>query len=183
MAGKELVHALETYASRLEPSIVQIPLPPSTNDSATIASFDLSQAYYDRLENEFNRVYEEYTRRASAVESVAKDIINLYAELGIPSAQIDKKITEYGASEPDRLGLAKDDIDRLKLKRTKLVDERDRRRAKAEEYKREIQELWAKLGVDESDKKLFLAQHRGSDMRTIQEVSPPAIRPPPGLLC
>ncbi|KAF8534289.1 microtubule associated protein-domain-containing protein [Trichophaea hybrida] len=167
---KKLVHALDTYASRLEPSIVQIPLPPATNDSASIASFDLSEAYYDRLEQEFNRVYEEFTRRVSTVATLAKEIINLYAELGIPKAQLDRLIVEYGATEPERLGLSKDDIDRLRTKKSKLIDERERRRSRAEELKREIQELWERLGIEESEKKLFLAKHRGCDMRTIQEL-------------
>jgi protein regulator of cytokinesis 1 len=166
----ELVHALDTYASRLEPSVVQIHLPPITNDPASIASFDLSEAYYDRLEQEFNRIYEEFTRRVSTVAALAKEIINLYAELGIPKAQLDRSIVEYGAAEPERLGLSKDDIDRLKSKKSKLVDERERRRSKAEELKRDIQELWIKLGIEENEKKLFLAKHRGCDVRTIQEV-------------
>ena len=169
------MHALETYASRLEQSFVQIPLPPITGDSAAAADFDLSHAYYEQLEEEFNRVYQEFTRRLSAVEALAKEIINLYAELGIPSAQIDRQITEYGATEPQRLGLTKDDIDRLRAKKAKLVDERERRRAHADKIKRDINELWGKLDVDEGDRKLFLAQNRGCDMRTIQTVSAIAV--------
>jgi len=104
------------------------------------------------------------------VAALAKEIINLYAELGIPKAQLDRSIVEYGAAEPERLGLSKDDIDRLKSKKSKLVDERERRRSKAEGLKRDIQELWIKLGIEENEKKLFLAKHRGCDVRTIQEV-------------
>jgi len=166
----ELVHALDTYSSRLEPSVVQIALPPITNDSASIADFDLSHTYYERLEQEFNRVYEEFTRRVSAVESLAKDIINLYAELGIPSAQTDRAIVEYGTAVPERLGLTKDDMERLRSKKEKLVGERERRRARTDDLKRDINELWGKLGVPEDDKKLYLAQHRGCDPRTIQDV-------------
>lgn len=167
----ELAAALDTYASRLEPSIVQIELPPITNDPASIAGFDLSHTYSERLETEFNRVYEEFTRRVSAVESLAKETINLYAELGIPSAQTDRAIIEYGTSAPERLGLTKEDIERLISKKDKLVGEKERRRVRTGELKKDITELWGKLGVPESDKKLYLAQHRGCDPRTIQEVT------------
>jgi protein regulator of cytokinesis 1 len=149
---------------------VQIELPPITNDPATVTSYDLSYDYYERLEQEFNRVYQEFTRRRSTVSSLAKEIITLYAELGVPSAQSDRSIVEYGATEPERLGLTKGDIEQLKSKKAKLMDEKDRRLFKAEELKREINELWTKLCVDEDDKKLFLAQHRGCDMRTIESV-------------
>ncbi|KAI5816290.1 microtubule associated protein-domain-containing protein, partial [Pyronema omphalodes] len=165
---KKLRHALNTYASRLESEFVSIELPPITDDSATIANLDLSDNYYDNLEQEFNRVYDEFTRRANTVGAVAKDIINLYAELGIPREQIDRNIIDYGSTEPERLGLTKDDIERLRTKRGKLLDERERRRNKAESFKKEIQELWAKLGIDEGDRKLFLQQNRGCDMRTLQ---------------
>jgi protein regulator of cytokinesis 1 len=164
----ELLHALNTYASRLESEFVSIELPPITDDSAAIANFDLSDNYYDNLEQEFNRVYDEFTRRANTVGAVAKDIINLYAELGIPREQIDRNIIDYGSTEPERLGLTKDDIERLRTKRGKLLDERERRRNKAESFKKEIQELWAKLGIDEGDRKLFLQQNRGCDTRTLQ---------------
>lgn len=150
---------------------MQIALPPITNDSSALADFDLSHNYYEQLEEEFNRVYQEFTRRLSTVEALAKEIINLYAELGIPATQIDRQITEYGATEPQRLGLTKDDIERLKGKKAKLMDERERRRSHAEKVKREIGELWTKLDVEEAEKKMFLAQNRGCDMRTIQEVS------------
>src|SRR5687768_11867355 len=95
-----LAHSLEQYADRLEPSIIRISLPPATNDSSSIGSFDLSYAYYERLDNECNRVYNEYTKRIASVTSLAKDIINLYAELGVPSTQIDRSIVEFGASDP-----------------------------------------------------------------------------------
>lgn len=167
---KKLALALETYASRLEPSIVQITLPPITNDLASVTNFDLSNDYYEQLEQEFTRVYQEFTRRGSAVSTLAKEIINLYAELGIPSAQADSTIVEYGMTEPERLGLTKGNIEQLKSKKAKLVDEKERRLINAEELKLEINELWTKLGVEENDKTAFLAQHRGCDMRTLQDL-------------
>jgi protein regulator of cytokinesis 1 len=141
-----------------------------TDDSLELGAFNLSPSYYEQLEQEFERVYQEFTRRVSMVEALAKEIINLYAELGIPKAQIDRSIMEYGTTEPDRLGLMREDIERLRGKKTKLLDERQRRRAEADEIKKEIKGLWLKLGIAESDEKQFLAQHRGCDLKCIQEV-------------
>ncbi|TGZ80605.1 hypothetical protein EX30DRAFT_372226 [Ascodesmis nigricans] len=167
---KQLVKALDTYASRLEPSFLQIALPPITDDSSTIGSFDLSHSYSAQLDEEFNRVYSEYMKRLSIVQTVAKEIINLYSELGIPSAQIDRHIVEYGANDPEKLGLERSDIDRLKEKKQKLIDERERRRARVETLKEEIAELWVKLQVEENSQRRFLAQNRGCDLKCIRNL-------------
>lgn len=166
-----MAQALEQYASRLESSIIQIPLPPATDDPASIVSFDLSQSYYERLEAEFNRVYQEFTRRTTTVESISKEIIALYTELGIPKSQIDKNIVELGPTQPERLGLMKDDIERLKGKREKLLGEKERRKTQVEDIKSGIAELWQKLGVGAQEQRAFLNQNRGYDLKTIHEVS------------
>ena len=166
-----LAHSLEQYAERLEPSVIQVPLPPVTNDSSSIASFDLSYAYYERLDNECNRVYNEYSKRVATVTSLSKDIISLYAELGVPNAQTDRSIVEFGAKDPEKLGLKLDDLQRLREKKEKLAGEMERRREKINDLKQEIEGLWEKLGVDPAERKRFLAQHRGHNMKVIRGVS------------
>lgn len=166
----ELAHALEQYASRLEPSIIQVPLPPETNDPIS-TPFDLSQSYYKRLEGEFNRVKQVFAKRAATVKSITKDIVSLYGELGLSSSQIDQSIIDFGATEPERLGLTMDDIERLKGKKEKLLAEILKRQTQVNDLKNEIVELWEKLGVETEEQDSFLSQHRGCDPRTIHGVS------------
>ncbi|RPA99845.1 hypothetical protein L873DRAFT_1789307 [Choiromyces venosus 120613-1] len=169
-AVRRLAHSVEEYAERLESGIIQVPLPPATNDSSSIASFDLSYAYYERLDNECNRIYNEYTKRVANVTSLAKDIINLYAELGATGSGVDKAIVEFGATEPEKLGLKLDDLDNLKSKKERLINEKEKRQEKIEDLKREIGELWDKLGVEPADRKRFLAQNRGFGLKVIREL-------------
>lgn len=166
----ELAHSVEEYAARLEPGIIQVPLPPATNDSSSVASFDLSYAYYERLENECSRLHNEYSKRVANVTSLAKDIINLYAELGTTGSGIDKRIVEFGATDPEKLGLKLDDLDNLKGKRERLINEKEKRGEKIEDLKQEIGELWEKLGVEPLERKRFLAQNRGFGLKIIREV-------------
>lgn len=101
---------------------------------------------------------------------MAHEIIKLYADLGTPAAQIDQTIIQCANSEPERLGLTKDDIDILGQKKARLVEEREIRQARVAELKGEVGKLWEKLGMEERDRKMFLAQHRGYDLKCIQEV-------------
>ncbi|KAI5840272.1 microtubule associated protein-domain-containing protein [Morchella snyderi] len=167
---RKLSQALEQYASRLEPATLQVTLPPTTNDPAAIASLDLSHSYYEKLKEEFTRVYQEFSQRAKTVQSISREIINLYNELGIPKSQIDRNIVEFGTSQPERLGLLNDDLDHLRGKKDVLLAEKEKRGAQIEDLKIEIGELWEKLGVDPQEQKSFLAQRRGYDLKTIREL-------------
>lgn len=142
-----------------------------TNDSTSSVSLDLSQPYCERLEAEFDRVYQEFMRRVSAVKSIAKEIMNLYAELGIPNGQTDQSIIDFGATEPERLGLKREDIERLRGKKEKLLDEKEKRQEQIEDVKNEIGELWEKLGVGILEQRAFLTRHQGCDLKTIHAVS------------
>ena len=166
----DLAHSVEQYAARLESDIIQVPLPPATNDSSSIASFDLSYAYYERLDNECNRIYNECSKRIANVTSLAKDIINLYAELGATGSGVDKMIVDFGATEPEKLGLKLDDIANLKGKKERLINEKEKRREKIEYLRQEIEELWDKLGEEPLKRKRFLAQTRGFGLKIIHEV-------------
>ncbi|CUS15485.1 unnamed protein product [Tuber aestivum] len=168
-AVRGLARSVEEYASRLESGIIQVPLPPATDDSTSIGAFDLSYAYYERLDSECNRIYNEYTKRVASVTSLAKDIINLYAELGATGSGVDRTIVEFGATDPEKLGLKLDDLDNLKGKKERLVNEKEKRKEKIEDLKREIGELWDKLCVEPSDSKRFLAQNRGFGLKVIRE--------------
>lgn len=165
-----MTQELEKYASQLEPLTVQITLSPATNDDSFSTSLDLSQSYYERLEAEFDRIYQEFTRRVSTVKAIAKDIINLYTELGIQASQIDQSIIDFGATEPERLGLKREDIEQLRGKKERLLDEKERRQEQVEDLKNEIEELWEKLGIEIHEQRTFLVEHRGCSLETIRGV-------------
>lgn len=166
-----MVHAVERYAQHMEPSLVQIPLPPRDNNPALTKDFDISHAYLERLEQEFERIYAEYTRRVGTVGSLAKEAINLYGELGSAPEQVDRQILEYGATDPVKLGIVKEDIERLRLTRQKLINEKEKRISRADDFKEQITELWEKLGGESRELKVFMAKYRGCDLTCMRAVS------------
>ncbi|KAI5867940.1 microtubule associated protein-domain-containing protein [Durotheca rogersii] len=166
---KKLVQALESYSSHLEPTFVRIALPPTGPNQSIPAAFDLSHTYVNKLDDEFTRVYEEYTRRVSTVKAVSENIIQLWAELGTPQAQTDGAIVKYYRDAPEQLGLHEEDISRLHNKRDKLAEEKKNRERRLKDLKTAVEALWDKLGVDEPERKTFLNSNRGCGVRQINE--------------
>lgn len=165
----ELVQALESYSSHLEPTFVKIPLPPTGPNQSVPPSFDLSSSYVDRLDAEFTRVYEEYMRRVDTVKALSEHIIQLWAELGTPQAQTDGAIVKYYRDAPEQLGLHEEDLSRLKAKRDKLSDEKKNREKRLTNLRTAVEALWEKLGVEEKQRKAFLNANRGCGVRQINE--------------
>lgn len=168
-SSTELVEALESYSSHLDPSFVSIPLPPTSPGASIPPSFDLSPNYVTALDNEFTRVYEEYTKRVSIVQSVSEEIVQLWAELGTPQAQTNSEIVQHYRESPEQLGLHESDLSSLRNRRDKLVEEKKGRERKLRDLKAAVEGLWDRLGVEESDRKGFLAANRGCGLRTINE--------------
>ncbi|KAK2781706.1 hypothetical protein FQN52_001381 [Onygenales sp. PD_12] len=166
---KKLVQALESYSSHLEPSFVKIALPPTTEGSSVPPSFDLSASYVAALDNEFTRVYEEYTRRIQVVQNISEEIIKLWAELGTPQAQTNPVIVKHCRESPEQLGLHDSDLASLRERRDKLIEEKRGRERKLKELRTAVESLWDRLGVEEGDRKGFLAANRGCGLRTINE--------------
>lgn len=166
---KKLVLALESYSSHLEPGFVKLALPPTGPNQSIPPTFDLSPSYVDKLDNEFTRVYEEYTRRISTVQSVSENIIQLWAELGTPQAQTDGAIVKYYRDAPEQLGLHEGDIARLRARLEKLDVEKKNREKRLCDLRDAVEALWEKLGVDESERKAFLNANRGCGIRQINE--------------
>lgn len=121
------------------------------------------------LDNEFSRVYEEYTRRVASVKAISDDIVTLWAELGTPQAQTEATIVKHYRDAPEQLGLHENDIGRLQSKRDKLVEEKRGRERKLKELKTTVENLWDRLGVEEPDRRRFLAGNRGCGLRSINE--------------
>ncbi|KAL0263528.1 Microtubule bundling protein [Diplodia seriata] len=165
----ELAQALESYASHLEPSFLQIKLPPTSPNAKISPTFDVSPSYVDSLDEEFSRVYEEYTRRVGWVQSTADEVITLWAELGTPQAQTDPAILEFARDAPEQLGLHQDDLDRLRARKDRLVEEKAQRERRLRDLRNNIEGLWDRLGVEEADRKAFLAGNRGCGIRSINE--------------
>ncbi|CAK7216653.1 Microtubule bundling protein [Sporothrix bragantina] len=166
---RKLVEALESYSSHLESSFVRIALPPTGPNQSIPINFDLSPSYVDKLDAEFTRVYEEYTRRVATVKSLSENIIQLWAELGTPQAQTDAAIVKHYRDSPEQLGLHEDDLARLRNRRDKLADEKKAREKRLKDLKMAVEVLWGKLGVEEHEKKAFLNGNRGCGIRQINE--------------
>ncbi|KAI4149850.1 MAG: hypothetical protein LQ340_004397, partial [Diploschistes diacapsis] len=166
---KKLVIALESYSSHLELSFIKIKLPPTAQNAQIPPNFDLSPSYIASLDNEFTRVYEEYSRRVESVKVISGEIVNLWAELGIPQAQTDDSIVKHYKSAPEQLGLHESDISRLSSRRDKLLDEKTQRERRLKELKTTVEGLWDRLGVEDMDRKRFLAGTRGFGLRVINE--------------
>lgn len=169
LTALELVQALESYSSHLEPTFVRIALPPTGPNQSIPPSFDLSPTYVDKLDDEFTRIYDEYTRRVGNVQSLCENIIQLWAELGTPQAQTDGAIVKYYRDSPEQLGLHEDDITRLRCKRDKLADEKKNRERRLKDLRTAVEALWVKLGVDASECKSFLNANRGCGVRQINQ--------------
>ncbi|KAI1005793.1 hypothetical protein K3495_g2431 [Podosphaera aphanis] len=166
---KKLVEALKSYSSHLEPSFIKVALPPTSPNSSIPPTFDLSPTYLVTLDNEFTRVYDEYNRRISLVKALSENIIQLWAELGTPQAQTDRKIVKYYRDSPEQLGLHQEDLIRLSAKRDKLMDEKRSREKRLRDLKSNVESLWDKLGVKEPERKTFLNNNRGCGVRQINE--------------
>jgi len=166
---RKLAEALESYASHLETSFVDIKLPPTAPNANVSPSFDISPSYVAKLDNEFSRVYEEYTRRINTVKVLCQDIIQLWAELGTPQAQTDSAIVQCHRDAPEQLGLHKDDLAQLKAKKERLVEEKRGRERRLAQLRTTIEELWERLGIEQHERKQFLNSNRGCGLRTINE--------------
>jgi Ase1/PRC1/MAP65 family protein len=153
----------------LEHTFVKIALPPTGPNQSIPTTFDLSPSYVDKLDSEFTRVYEEYTRRVASVKALSEHIIQLWAELGTPQAQTDGAIVKYYRDAPEQLGLHEEDLSRLKAKRDKLSDEKKNREKRLKDLKAAVEALWEKLGVEPSERKSFLNGNRGCGVRQINE--------------
>jgi protein regulator of cytokinesis 1 len=69
---KKLVQALESYSSHLEPDFVRVALPPPAPNQSVPPTFDLTPTYVESLDEEFTRVYVEYTARVENVKAFAE---------------------------------------------------------------------------------------------------------------
>ncbi|KAJ5943419.1 Microtubule-associated protein MAP65/Ase1/PRC1 [Penicillium verrucosum] len=167
---KKLVDALESYSSHLEPSFVKLELPPTAPGSSIPPSFDLSPMYVTALDAEFTHVYEEYHRRIAQVQSACEEMIKLWAELGTPQAQTDSTIVKCYRESPEQLGLHEDDVANLMAKRNKLVEEKKGRERKINDLRNTVISLWDRFGVEDADRKAFLAANRGCGLRTINDL-------------
>ena len=121
------------------------------------------------LDNEFTRVYDEYTRRVATIKALSENIIQLWVELGTPQAQTDAMIVKHYRDAPEQLGLHEEDLARMRAKRDKLSDEKKAREKRLNDLKVTVEGLWERLGVEEFERKKFLNSNRGCGVRQINE--------------
>lgn len=93
----------------------------------------------------------------------------LWGELGTPQAQVDSQIVKNARDAPEQLGLHQEDINRLKTRKEKLLQEKRDRERRLNDLKNTVEGLWEKLGVEEVERKDFLNKNRGCGMRAINE--------------
>lgn len=108
-------------------------------------------------------------RRIASIQALSNQIIQLWAELGIPQAQQDSAIVKYYREAPEQLGLHQEDLNRLQTRRDRLSDEKKNREKRLKDLRAAVEALWLKLGVDEAETKTFLNQNRGCGVRQINE--------------
>lgn len=96
-------------------------------------------------------------------------MVNLWAELGTPQAQTEPSIIKYYRDAPEQLGLHQQDIRRLETRRDKLFEEKLGRERRLKELKSTVEALWDRLGVEDADRRRFLATNRGCGIRQINE--------------
>lgn len=166
----ELAEALESYSSHLEPSFIQIQLPPTCAGEAISPTFNVSPAFVTSLDAEFTRVYEEYERRVMVVQKTAQEMVKLWAELGTPQAQTDSTIVENWRDAPEQLGLHQNDLNNLLARRDKLLEEKRLREKRLKDLKLIVEGLWERLGVEEHERKAFQAGNRGCALRAINDL-------------
>jgi protein regulator of cytokinesis 1 len=93
----------------------------------------------------------------------------LWAELGTPQAQTDDMIIRCYRETPEQLGLHQDDMKRLTLRRDKLLDEKRNREKKLNNLKAQVDALWERLSIDDSERRAFLARSRGCGLKAIND--------------
>ncbi|KAF3930548.1 hypothetical protein ABW19_dt0202806 [Dactylella cylindrospora] len=164
---KKLVQAIESYACHMEDGFVRIQLPSLTNPTYT---FKITTSSLQKLEAEFSRVYEEYTRRIATVKSLSADIVNLWAELGTPTHLIDRKIVEMcrETGNYSSYDIKMDNITSLRARKQKLFDEKSVRERKITEIHKQLQPLWEKFKQDDNEEQRFLQSNRGCSLDAMQ---------------
>lgn len=170
LTQSELIEALESYSSHLEPSFLHIRLPPVTAEGTVPPTFDLSPSYINSVDNEFTRVYEEYNKRVAHVQQTAQDIVSLWAELGTPQAQTEGTIIKHWRDSPEQLGLHENDMANLQRRKDKLGEEKRGREKRIQQIRGEVESLWDRLSVDAHERKAFLAGNRGCGLRSINDL-------------
>jgi protein regulator of cytokinesis 1 len=148
---------------------VQVALPPTSDDAVCPPTFDLSPKYVAALDNEFTRVFAEYSRRIAAVREMSEEIVRLWAELGTPQAQTDSSIVKYHKDAPEQLGLHESDLQRLSSLKQGLSKQRSDREQRLKELKNAVEALWDRLGMEQADRKRFLNANRGCSLRVMND--------------
>ncbi|KAF3908579.1 hypothetical protein ABW21_db0208777 [Orbilia brochopaga] len=162
---KKLVQAIQSYSCNMEEGFVRVQLPSLTNPTYT---FKITTSSKQKLEAEFSRVYEEFTRRIATVKSLSADIVNLWAELGTPTHLIDRKIVETCRETYDDYDIRMEAITSLRAKKQKLSDEKAVRERRIKEIHQQLQPLWEKFQQDDQDEQRFLQKNRGCSLEVVQ---------------
>ncbi|GAO45824.1 hypothetical protein SAICODRAFT_6124 [Saitoella complicata NRRL Y-17804] len=160
-----LYKQLDTFSGYLAPSFVNFQ--PSTTPYE-----DLSLARISFLESEVARCSLELNRRRTRIQSLAKEIVGLWTDLGTEVREIgvefDIRILDCWKDRAEDLGVGESDVQRLEMKRDQLARQKEERRQRLDELKAAIEPLWAKLALPEEGIQAFTRSHRGFSLTVIE---------------
>lgn len=134
-------------------------------------NLDLSNQYLSELEAEIQRRRNELQSRISKASMAAAQIVSLWAELGTPQDTIDRNIMTNYKTEPELLGTALADIERLESMSQTLQSEKNRREERINILSKTINTLWSKLAEDEEYIQNFKRVNRGLGLNALEAVS------------
>jgi protein regulator of cytokinesis 1 len=159
MRINRILEVLKDLSTRVDDLAVPAELMPAKDDNPQ--NLDLSNSRIAQLDEEITRWQQVYNERLATVSDYATHIVALWAELGTPQDEIDRKILSNYKSSPEQLGTLSKDIEELKNRYSDLENEKSIREQKLANYKKQIKHLWNKLNEDEEVQRQFERRHVG----------------------
>lgn len=159
MRINRILEVLKDLSTKVDDLTVPAELMPAKDDNPQ--NLDLSNSRIGQLDEEITRWQHVYNERLKTVSDYATHIVALWAELGTPQDEIDRKILSNYKSSPEQLGTLSRDIEDLKNKYSDLENEKSIREQKLANYKKQIKHLWSKLNEDEDVQRQFERRHVG----------------------
>lgn len=167
-----LYKELAQYAAYLPQQVVKLEIPPVLENVEGHPPRDVSLAQVGRLDAALRRCREELARRRAIVQSLAAEIVSLWAELAVDSTQLDtdldRRILLDGKTKPETLGLTDEAIDALGDKKAALELQREERRLVIDRHLEAIRSMHAKLKLPAAELENFMLVVKGVSDHVMQ---------------
>lgn len=159
MRINRILEVLKDLSTKVDDLAVPAELMPAKDDNPQ--NLDLSNTRIAQLDEEITHWQQVYNQRLATVSDYATHIVALWAELGTPQDEIDRRILSNYKSNPEKLGTLSKDIEELKNTYSDLENEKSIREQKLADYKKQIKHLWKKLNEEEDVQQQFERRHVG----------------------